>query len=469
MNEVSGKANQLILEACARCGIAAEQLVEGLPIDVESLRDVRRRMDWDLHVELIERLQQLCGGPEALEAAGAAVHNADALRRTRSLGALFLDARRMFWIGSRWIGPSLFTHAVYRYEELAGGRVRMTVEVPDDYRASEAFFRIMLGALRSTPLAAGYSKPAVVSLDTDGRRAEFLIDPPPRPSLWSFLRRLVRLPFVASHAIEELSEQQEALNRSVRELAAAQQQIGQRELQLETLDALGRQLVHEVETERVGDGLLESLRARFGWNGAALWIERRGASNELELLCHSGGDAGPARAHLLRAGGRVVGRLDVWGGDAGDDPVRGEVFERVLPWIAMAVSSAHARDRNGGRPSEFRWTGESGKDLFLIVDADGGIRYASPTIEALLGISQEDAAGLAITGLVHPEDWPGLEHTFATSLIGPGSAAFSQARVRHGDGSWRVLEGVGIKVLDEHRRDVYLLACSDVTERQRAH
>jgi hypothetical protein len=70
---------------------------------------------------------------------------------------------------------------------------------------------------------------------------------------------------------------------------------------------------------------------------------------------------------------------------------------------------------------------------------------------------------------VHPEDWPDLEHTFATSLVGPGSAAFSQARVRHGDGSWRVVEGVGIKVLDEHRRDVYLLACSDATDRQRAH
>jgi PAS domain S-box-containing protein len=374
----------------------------------------------------------------------------------------------MFWIGCRWIGPSLFSHAVYGYDELDDGRVRMTVEIPDHYRPSEAFFRITLGALRTTPLAAGYSTPAVVSLDTDGRRAEFMIEPPPRPSFWSMLRRLIKLPFAASDAIEELSEQQEALNRSVRELSAAQQRIGERELQLDALDALGRQLVHEIETQRVGDGLLESLRARFGWNGAALWIEGRGAQSELELLCHSGGDAGPARAHLLRAGGRVVGRLDVWGGDRGDDPVRREVFEKMLPWIAMAVSSA--RERSGGAPrSEFRWTGESGKDLFLIVDAEGGIRYASPTIETLLGISPDEAVALGITGLVHPEDWPALEHTFATSLIGPGSAAFSQARARHADGTWRVLEGVGIKVLDEHRRDVYLLACSDITDRQRTH
>jgi PAS domain S-box-containing protein len=194
-----------------------------------------------------------------------------------------------------------------------------------------------------------------------------------------------------------------------------------------------------------------------------------GCDGPLELLCHSGGGSGPARPHELRSGGRVVGRLDVWGGEEARDPVHRQVFEKMLPWLAMALSSAQAREREDAPPREFRWAGETGKDLFLIVDAEGAIRYASPTIEPLLGISQDDASRLGITGIVHPDDWPGLEHIFSATLTGPASAMFSKARVRHGDGSWRVMEGVGIKVLDEHRRDVYLVAASDVTDRQRAH
>ena len=47
---------------------------------------------------------------------------------------------------------------------------------------------------------------------------------------------------------------------------------------------------------------------------------------------------------------------------------------------------------------------------------------------------------------------------------GPGSATFSSARLRHSDGSWRVLEGVGIKVQDENRRPVFKVAASDPTD-----
>jgi PAS domain S-box-containing protein len=468
MNEVSGKANQLLLVACDHRGIAPERLIEGLPLTLDRMRDPNRRMDWDLHVELIERLGRACGGPEGLAEAGAQVHEAESLRRLRSLGAVFLDARRLFWIGCRWIGPSLFSHARFDYEELDDGRLRMTVEIPEHYRRSRDFFAMMSGALRSAPLANGFGEAAQVELDTDGRRAVYMITPPARPPLLELFRRVLQLPFAASSAIEELGAAQEDLNRSVRELEAAQRRIGERELQLETIDALGRELIDQIETRRLGDGLLESLRERFGWSGAALWVAG-GDREDLELVCHSGTGAGPARPHPLTAGGRTVGRLDVWGDEAGAGGAREGVFERVLPWIAMTVANAHARERGERGPHDFRWTGESGKDLFLIIDAEGGIRYAGPTIEPLLGHTQEEAGAMEITRLVHPEDWPELAHTFTASLAGPGSATFKQARVLHRDGSWRVVEGVGIKVLDEHRRDVYLLACSDITDRQRAH
>ena len=466
MNEVSGRANEILLSAAAHRGIAPERLVEGLPISVEQLRDPRRRFDWDLHVELVERLQRLCGGADALEDAGAHAHDAEVLRRTRAIAGIFFHPRHCFWMGCRWLGPSLFSHLAFEYTELGDGRVRVAIEVPVGYRAPEAFFVIVRGALRATPTAVGYSE-ASVDLQRDGRRAVYTIEPSRRPGVREIVKRLARLPFAASRAIEELSAQQRDLNRGYEELSRAQALLGAQSQHLETIDVLGRQLIAQIESQRLGDRLLEALKERFGWKGAALWIGRAG-EGDLELLSQCGGGAGPAHAHALTAGGRVVGRLDVWGTDRPDDPSRGQLFEGMLPWIAMAVANAHGRP-GGGAAGPFRWTGESGKDLFLIVDAENTIRYAGPTIEPLLGFSQEEAIEMEITSFVHPDDWPGLEQTFGSFLDEPGSATFSDARVRHKDGSWRVMEGVGIKVLDEHRRDVFMISCTDITDRRRAH
>ena len=468
MNEVSGKANEMLLAVAAHRNIPADRLVEGLPITLEQLRDPRRRVDWDLHVALVERLQRLCGGPEALEHAGAHVHEADGLRRTRAIAGIFLHPRHCFWMGCRWLGPSLFSHLTFEYAELDDGRLRVAIEIPSGYRASEAFFVIVRGALRATPQAVGYPE-ASVELHGDGRRAVYTIEPPRRLGFRETVKRLVRLPFAASRAIEELSAQQRDLNLRYEELSRAQALLGAQSQHLETIDALGRQLIAQIESQRLGDGLLEALKERFGWKGAALWIGSA-SQGDLELLSQCGGGAGPAHAHALTAGGRMVGRLDVWGPDRSDDPSRGQLFQRMLPWIAMAVANAHARPGPGGSAAgAFRWTGENGKDLFLIVDDENTIRYAGPTIEPLLGFSQEDAVEKEITSFVHPDDWPGLEQTFGSFLDEPGSATFSGARVRHKDGSWRVMEGVGIKVLDERRRDVFMISCTDVTDRRRAH
>ena len=44
-----------------------ELLVRGLPVPVAALRDTGRRIDWDLFVDLMERAEDLFGGPESQE------------------------------------------------------------------------------------------------------------------------------------------------------------------------------------------------------------------------------------------------------------------------------------------------------------------------------------------------------------------------------------------------------------------
>lgn len=469
MREVSGKASQFLIEVLEQRGIPAERLVDGLPERLEELRESGRRWDWDQHVRLVERMEELVG-TSGLEAIGSEGLRTPHLGPARKLAGFMVRPHEIYRMLAHWLGPMYFRHLRFRCEELDGGELHVSIEIPESHSPCEGYFRINRGVLRRIPILLGMEQEAEVAMElrADGRRADFIVRPPRGRSLWGALRKLFGVSHVASHAVEELARQQRDLNRGLEELDAAQRNLGD---QLQTFDALGQTLVAEIESHRLGERLLEALRERFGWKGAALWVSDP-SGGALQLVCACGAVAGRPSSHDLNAGGRAAGRLDVWGDEKGSgDPAARELLERMLPWVAMAVANAHAE--RSAQPDEglepFRWSGEGSTELFLIVDADGLVRYAGPGVVQILGLAQDDVMQSEIVDLVHPDDLPGLAKTFTSFGDAPGSATLSGARVRHTDGSWRVLEGVGIKVQDEHDRPVYMFSASDVTFRQRAH
>ncbi len=472
MREVSGKAFESLIEGLERRGIAPARLVDGLPVRLEDLRDGHRRMDWNLHVRLIERLEELVG-TGGLEEIGSQSLRTPHLGPVRTLAGYMVRPQELYWMAAHWVGPAYISHISYRCEELDAEQVLFSIEIPEGHAPCEAYFRINCGALRRVPTWLGMNQDAEVKMElrADGRRAEFHIRPPRQRSLWGALRKLFGVSRMASHAVEELARQQRDLNRGLRELDAAERTLGDQRGQLQTLDALGHTLVAEIESHRLGERLLEALRERFGWKGAALWVSDPSGGIP-ELVCASGSVVGRPTSHALTAGARTAGRLDVWGREGkSDDPAARELLERMLPWIAVAVANAHAKGTGdpGERLEPFRWSGVGSGELFLIVDADRLVRYAGPGVVQVLGVAQDDVVESDLVDLVHPDDLPGLTETFTSFGDAPGSATFSGARVRHSDGSWRVFEGVGIKVQDEHDRPVYMFSASDVTFRQRAH
>jgi PAS domain S-box-containing protein len=472
MREVSGKSAEFLLEALARRGIPPERLVEGLPVRLEELRDGGTRRDWDLQVRLMDRVEELVG-PAELERIGSESLRVPHLGVVRKLAGFMVRPQEVYWMGAHWVGPTYFRHLRYGYEELDAEQVRFSIEIPEGYASCQAYFRINLGALRSIPVLLGRDHEADIEMELsgDGRSAEYRVRLPRHRSLWGALRKLFGVSHVASHAVEELARQQHDFNRRLEELDAAERALGEQRGQLETFDALGQTLVAEIESHRLGERLLEALRERFGWDGAALWISDS-SGGAPELVCACGAVVGRPVSHDLNAGGRTAGRLDVWGDETGSaDPAARELLERMLPWVAMAVANAHAERH--ALPDEglepFRWSGEGIGELFLIVDADGLVRYGGPGVTQILGVAQDDVVQSDIVDLVHPDDLPGLAETFTSFGDAPGSATFAGTRMRHTDGSWRVLEGVGIKVQDEHDRPVYMFSASDVTYRRRAH
>ena len=87
-------------------------------------------------------------------------------------------------------------------------------------------------------------------------------------------------------------------------------------------------------------------------------------------------------------------------------------------------------------------------DVAAIVDADGAIRYASPSVSKVLGFRPEEMVGTGISIYVHPDDSERVRGAFADRLDKPGVGRPIGMRLWHKNGSWRHLEAVANNQLD---------------------
>lgn len=113
----------------------------------------------------------------------------------------------------------------------------------------------------------------------------------------------------------------------------------------------------------------------------------------------------------------------------------------------------------------FRSLIESSSDLIAIVDCNRKVRYASPSIQRILGYEAGDLVGTDAFDLVHPGDRSSVERAFKEALTEPGSMSIRQFRARHSDGTWRLCEGVATATLDDPLLSGVVVNLRDITVR----
>jgi PAS domain S-box-containing protein len=459
MNEVSCRALDIFFHALRERDIDPERLVEGLPVSLDDLR--RDRIDWDLHVTLLERLELLCGGPDSLEAIGASVFDSSALRAVRAISFFFGNVRQLYWMGCRWVGPSFFSNIRYAYRELADGRVELSLELSPESRPCPQLFSVTAGTLRATPRLMGLREDADLDVSYSSHRAVYRIRPPRSLSFFSLLRRVTKMPFAAWTAIEELGAIQAGLNESIDPRPAPSVAEKTRPDTVDTVDQLGRELLRVLDSERLPDQLLGFLIKRFHWKGASLWMT--GANDEqLVFYGRVGSTLGkPTSAHRLAISDRSIGRLDVWEDERRDREGEWELIEKLMPWIAVTVQNAQMAASMRSAEPAFQWVSKTGEDVFLIVDHEGHILYSGPGSDDVLGYEREDLIRMDATDLVHPDDWPRLLDVASKLSKHSSSAMYSSARIHHRNGSWRKLEGVAVKVMSDGGSDVFLISAGE--------
>ncbi len=117
----------------------------------------------------------------------------------------------------------------------------------------------------------------------------------------------------------------------------------------------------------------------------------------------------------------------------------------------------------------FRSLIQNASDVITILEADGTIRYDSPSIERVLGHKPDERVGKCAFDYMHPEDVERVRRSFAEALGDPGVVQPPiEFRLRHKDGTWRYVEVTRSNLLDDPAVGGIVANTRDVTERKRA-
>jgi diguanylate cyclase (GGDEF)-like protein/PAS domain S-box-containing protein len=126
------------------------------------------------------------------------------------------------------------------------------------------------------------------------------------------------------------------------------------------------------------------------------------------------------------------------------------------------------RYRLAERDQIFQLISENAADMIAVVDKDGSRLYNSPAYQKILGYSRDELANSSPMDQIHPDDRARVQSAADKARI-TGTGERLEYRIRHKNGSWRVLESTSNAIRGVNSEVEGLVVVNrDITERKRA-
>lgn len=145
-----------------------------------------------------------------------------------------------------------------------------------------------------------------------------------------------------------------------------------------------------------------------------------------------------------------------------------ETLATLTTQLALALESASVAETAVRSEGEARLSSlvEHASDMICILDRETAIRYASPSIERVLGHRPEAVIGQHLRDFLHPDDRSAaLAYIHHIGEQG-GRPMPTEFRLRHGSGEWRDAEALATNLLDNQSVGGIVLNVRDVSERK---
>lgn len=187
-----------------------------------------------------------------------------------------------------------------------------------------------------------------------------------------------------------------------------------------------------------------------------------------------------ALAAPVRCEGRVVGSLTVATFEPGRryDVVEEEILAALAEHAGLALLDASLidrRERQAERQGEerFRALVRHSSDLIAIVDEEGRVSFATPSVGRVLGVEVDALTGVTLLAHLHPGDRPQAAALLRTAASRPGTMPPDDWRLvppgaQFQPQRWMHVEVLATNLLDHPAVGGIVLNARNVTERVRA-
>ena len=138
-------------------------------------------------------------------------------------------------------------------------------------------------------------------------------------------------------------------------------------------------------------------------------------------------------------------------------------------WLNRDYMVAVVRDISERKKSEaalrkneelFRSLIENGSDLITVLNAQGVIRFQSPSSERLMGYRPEQLVGQNCFAYIHPEDSLRVQRALKQGIANPELQVPAELRFRHQN----VLQSIGKSIPDQSQEGFIVVNSRDITE-----
>jgi diguanylate cyclase (GGDEF)-like protein/PAS domain S-box-containing protein len=136
-----------------------------------------------------------------------------------------------------------------------------------------------------------------------------------------------------------------------------------------------------------------------------------------------------------------------------------QLRERALTEQVLTADLRRSQER-------FRSLVQNSADVNMVLRPDGMVEYESPAVERVLGFRPEEHEGRSASEFVHPDDVAWAEQLLAEVSPTPGAQVSVELRLRHADGSWRMVEAVGRNLVDDPAVGGIVVNYRDITARK---
>ncbi len=136
--------------------------------------------------------------------------------------------------------------------------------------------------------------------------------------------------------------------------------------------------------------------------------------------------------------------------------------------IHQQLQLHRTRRRLFEREQLFQLIGENVADMIAVVDIEGNRLYNSPSYYRVLGYTEEELKSSSSFDQIHPDDRNRVREA-AAEVRRTGAGRPLEYRIRHKDGTWRVLESTASVIRSSARETERLVIVNrDITERKEA-